>query len=124
MLIYAVAENDPPSARVEELLASGGVQSVQILNEFVSVARRKILLSWSAVTQALGAFQVPALLRSITIEIGRGRGTLASALEPPVGLSTSARFGRSKVSRAKYSNLKLCRPGSTRWTIHISRKIR
>ena len=42
----------------EELLASGGVLSVQVLNEFVSVARRKILMSWSEVTQALDAFRI------------------------------------------------------------------
>ncbi|MGA7915215.1 MAG: PIN domain-containing protein [Candidatus Acidiferrales bacterium] len=69
VLIYAVAKNDPRSARAEELLASGGVLSVQILNEFVSVARRKILMSWADVTEALEAFQVlcPSPL-PITIE--------------------------------------------------------
>lgn len=70
VLIYAVAENDPRSARAEELLSSGGVLSVQILNEFVSVARRKILMSWSEVTEALNAFRVlcPSPL-PITIEV-------------------------------------------------------
>jgi predicted nucleic acid-binding protein len=54
----------------EELLAAGGVLSVQILNEFVSVARRKILMSWSDVTEALDAFRVlcPSPL-PITMEI-------------------------------------------------------
>jgi predicted nucleic acid-binding protein len=69
VLIYALAENDPRSAQAEELLASGGVLSVQILNEFVSVARRKILMSWSELTEALDAFRVlcPSPL-PITIE--------------------------------------------------------
>lgn len=70
VLLYAVAENDPRSAQAEELLAAGGVLSVQILNEFVSVARRKMLMSWSDVTEALDAFRV--LCSSplpITIEI-------------------------------------------------------
>ena len=53
ILIYAVAENDPRNPRAEELLASGGVLSVQILNEFVAVARRKILMSWSDALEAL-----------------------------------------------------------------------
>ena len=53
ILIYALAENDPRNPRAEELLASGGVLSVQILNEFVAVARRKILMSWSAALEAL-----------------------------------------------------------------------
>ena len=70
VLLYAVAENDPRSAQAEELLAAGGVLSVQILNEFVSVARRKILMSWSDVTGALDAFRVlcPSPL-PITMEI-------------------------------------------------------
>jgi predicted nucleic acid-binding protein len=70
VLIYAVAENDPRNTRAEELLASGGVLSVQILNEFVSVARRKILMSWSDVVEALDAFRVlcPSPL-PLTIEL-------------------------------------------------------
>ena len=70
VLIYAVAHDDPRSTQAEELLASGGVLSVQILNEFASVARRKILMSWSDVTEALDAFRVlcPSPL-PITIEM-------------------------------------------------------
>jgi predicted nucleic acid-binding protein len=70
ILIYALAENDPRSARAEELLAAGGVLSVQILSEFVSLARRKILMSWNDVTLALDAFRVlcPSPL-PITMEI-------------------------------------------------------
>ena len=58
VLIYALAKGDPRSKRAEELLAAGGVLSVQILNEFVSVARRKILMSWSEVMEALGVIRV------------------------------------------------------------------
>ena len=58
VLIYALAKGDPRSGRAEELLAAGGVLSVQILNEFVSVARRKILMSWKEVNEALGAIRV------------------------------------------------------------------
>jgi predicted nucleic acid-binding protein len=58
VLIYAVALEDPRNARAEELLASGGTISIQILNEFVSVARRKILMSWREVKGALDAFRV------------------------------------------------------------------
>ena len=58
ILIYALAENDPRSARSESLLSSGGVISVQVLNEFVSVARRKLLMSWREVREALDAIRV------------------------------------------------------------------
>ena len=70
VLIYAVAQDDPRSTQAAELLASGGLLSVQVLNEFVSVVRRKILMSWSDVTEALDAFRVlcPSPL-PITIEM-------------------------------------------------------
>jgi predicted nucleic acid-binding protein len=70
VLIYAVAENDPRSAQAEELLASGGVLSVQVLNEFASVARRKILMPLKDVMEALDAFRIlcPSPL-PITIEM-------------------------------------------------------
>lgn len=42
ILIYAIAANDPRSQHAEELLAAGGAISVQVLNEFASVARRKL----------------------------------------------------------------------------------
>lgn len=70
VLIYAVTDDEPRSTQAEALLASGGVLSVQILNEFGAVARRKFLMSWSDVTEALDAFRVlcPSPL-PITIEV-------------------------------------------------------
>jgi len=58
VLIYALAQNDPRGARAEALLAEGGVISVQVLNEFVAVARRKMRMPWKDVTKALQAIQV------------------------------------------------------------------
>jgi predicted nucleic acid-binding protein len=57
ILIYAVSE-DVRADRAEALLASGGVVSVQVLNEFVSVARRKLGMSWDTVESALAAVRV------------------------------------------------------------------
>ena len=42
VLVYAVVKDDPRAAIAEQLLAQGGAISVQVLNEFVSVARRKL----------------------------------------------------------------------------------
>ena len=58
ILIYSVTENDARSQRAEELLAAGGVVSVQVLNEFVSVARRKLHMPWEEVNDALEAIRV------------------------------------------------------------------
>lgn len=58
VLVYTVAENDARSARAEALLAAGGVVSVQVLNEFVAVVRRKLGMPWKDVIEALEAIRV------------------------------------------------------------------
>ncbi len=58
VLLYALAQNDPRTAHAEALLASGGFVGVQVLNEFVSVARRKMHMSWKDVNHALEAIRV------------------------------------------------------------------
>ena len=58
ILIDSIAKDDPRGARAEELLAAGGVVSVQVLNEFTTVARRKLQMSWEEVTEALDAIRV------------------------------------------------------------------
>ena len=51
VLIYAVGKNDPRASKAEALLASGGIVSIQSLNEFVSVARRKLGMSWKEIRE-------------------------------------------------------------------------
>ncbi len=46
VLVYALVQNDSRQAAATELLATGGLISVQVLNEFVSVARRKFRISY------------------------------------------------------------------------------
>ncbi len=53
VLIYAVAKNDPRASKAEALLASGSMVSIQSLNEFASVARRKLGMSWKQVNEFL-----------------------------------------------------------------------
>jgi len=55
VLICALTKNDPRSAIAEELLSGGGTLSVQVLNEFVAVARRKLDMGWDEVEEALAA---------------------------------------------------------------------
>ncbi|AXQ27475.1 PIN domain-containing protein [Solimonas sp. K1W22B-7] len=57
ILLYAVAQDDPRAEIADALLAAGGIISVQALNEFASVARRKLKMSWDEVHTALDAFQ-------------------------------------------------------------------
>ncbi len=58
VLIYAIARGDSRCQRAEELLANGGLVGVQVLNEFVSVARRKLRMPWKDVTDALDVFRI------------------------------------------------------------------
>jgi predicted nucleic acid-binding protein len=55
VLIYAALQPDPRSDRARALLAQGGAVSVQVLNEFANVARRKLRKPWPEVAQALTA---------------------------------------------------------------------
>ena len=70
ILIYAVSEGDPRAAIAEELLASGGCIGVQVLNEFASVARRKLKMSWAEIEDALASFRTlcePAAALTVAI---------------------------------------------------------
>jgi predicted nucleic acid-binding protein len=70
ILIYAVAAGDARSAQAELLLADGGKVSVQVLNEFAAVARRKLNMSWKEIMEGLDA--VRALCEppgALTVEI-------------------------------------------------------
>ena len=55
ILIYSVSEGDERSEIAESLLAAGGNISVQVLNEFTAVARRKLKMSWEEIGETLQA---------------------------------------------------------------------
>jgi predicted nucleic acid-binding protein len=57
VLIYSLDGKGPRGRRAEQLLLEGGVVSVQVLNEFSDVARRKIRMPWDDVRQALQVIQ-------------------------------------------------------------------
>ena len=57
ILIYVISLGDERAAKAEELLSEGGCVSVQVLNEFVTVARRKLKLPWHEVRDALSAIR-------------------------------------------------------------------
>ena len=57
LLIYAALQPDARSDRAGALLAAGGVISVQVLNEFANVARRKLRRPWGEVREALAGIR-------------------------------------------------------------------
>jgi predicted nucleic acid-binding protein len=58
IFVYAVAQNDPRSQDAEKLIAAGGKISVQVLNEFAAVVRRKTKMPWNEVQLALESIEV------------------------------------------------------------------
>ena len=53
VVLYLLSADAAKADRAEDLLASGGTISVQVLNEFAAVARRKIRMSWPEIRETL-----------------------------------------------------------------------
>jgi predicted nucleic acid-binding protein len=58
VLIYMTARGDQRQGRAQQLLEQGGIISVQVLNEFAAVARRKMRMPWEDVIAALDDIQL------------------------------------------------------------------
>ena len=57
VLVYAALQPDPRSEAARALLARRGMISIQVLNEFVNVAHRKLRRSWSEIMKAVSAIR-------------------------------------------------------------------
>ena len=70
VLVYATLQPDARSDTARRLLANRGVISVQVLNEFANVARRRLNRSWPEIANAVDAVCVlcPAP-RPITLDL-------------------------------------------------------
>lgn len=55
VLIYAFNEGDWRNRRAEKLIAPGTTVSIQVLNEFVSVGKSKLRMTWDEIQRALAA---------------------------------------------------------------------
>jgi predicted nucleic acid-binding protein len=74
VLLYLISDDAAKASRVEPLLAGRIVVSVQVLNEFANVARRKHALPWPALTEVLGGILHFAEVRPLTLDTHlRGR---------------------------------------------------
>jgi predicted nucleic acid-binding protein len=58
VILYAFRQDDRRGAVAESLLAAGGTVSVQVLNEFVAVARRRLDKSWDEIRRALDILRI------------------------------------------------------------------
>lgn len=67
ILIYAYLADQAKQRRAADLIEGGGIISVQALNEFSSVARRKLAFSWSDVRDASADFTSMLDVKPLTL---------------------------------------------------------
>lgn len=68
VLLYLISKDAAKAARAERLLAGRIVVSVQVLNEFASVARRKQCLEWGELAQVLAGIRRFADVRAVGVD--------------------------------------------------------
>ena len=69
ILLYLLSSDAAKADAAEELLAAGGFISVQVLNEFASVASRKLGMSWSEIKDALGSIRAVCEVLPVSVTI-------------------------------------------------------
>lgn len=69
VLLYALSADAAKADTAEALLARGGVVGVQVLNEFASVARRKLGMAWSEIEDVLSLIRRRCSVRPLTLQV-------------------------------------------------------
>ena len=68
VLLYLLSSDARKADQAENILQSGGVISVQVLNEFTNVARKKLGMSWSEIGEVLSLIRSFCHIESMTLE--------------------------------------------------------
>jgi predicted nucleic acid-binding protein len=69
ILIYLLSDDAAKADRAEDLVVSGGVISVQVLNEFAAVASRKLGMSLVEIRDVLEPIRAVCEVLPLTLEI-------------------------------------------------------
>ena len=69
VLLYLLSADDSRADRAETLLAEGGTISVQVLNEFASVASRKRAMTHAEIREALAPIRALCVVIPLTLDI-------------------------------------------------------
>ncbi len=83
ILLYLLSSETAKADRAEETLAGGGVISVQVLNEFSAVARRKLGMSIGEIQEVLSPIRAICPIEPLTVQTH------------DLGLQISERYGFS-----------------------------
>jgi predicted nucleic acid-binding protein len=81
VILYLLSADTAKADRADALLAGGGAVSVQVLNEFVSVARRKVSLDWAEIDEVLGVVRAVCMVQALTVETHEAGLRLARRLQ-------------------------------------------
>ena len=68
ILIYAFSQDDPRTEVARILLAAGGIISVQVLNEFASVATRRYGVEIAKIREILSAIRTVCSVKPLEVE--------------------------------------------------------
>ncbi|MCB1983942.1 MAG: PIN domain-containing protein [Burkholderiales bacterium] len=69
ILLYLLSEDETKSAQAENTIAAGGIISVQVLNEFVSMTRRKLNMSFAEIREFLSYICVLCPVIPVTVKV-------------------------------------------------------
>lgn len=69
VLLYLFSADPAKADRAEELVAIGAVVSVQVLNEFVAVARRKLSMPWGEIAESVRIIQDVCVVEPLTVDV-------------------------------------------------------
>jgi predicted nucleic acid-binding protein len=69
VLLYLLSADEAKADRAEEVLAQGGIVSVQVLNEFAAVATSKLRLTFAETREALVAIRAVCRVRPLDEDV-------------------------------------------------------
>jgi predicted nucleic acid-binding protein len=68
VVLYLLSAYAAKADRAEELLAKGGTISVQVLNEFASVASRKLRMKWPEIAEVLAQVREVCSVEPVSLQ--------------------------------------------------------
>jgi predicted nucleic acid-binding protein len=103
VVLYLLSDDTAKASRAEDLLAKGGTISVQVLNEFVAVARCKCLAPWPAIESALASLRFVCTVEPLTVRTHGRALALAKRFGIPIYDATIAASALEARCRILYS---------------------
>ena len=101
--LYLLAGDAGKAGRAEDLLTAGGTISVQVLNEFVAVARRKHAAPWPQIEDALAALRHVCRVVPLTVATHERALALAKRFGYPIYDATIAASAMEAGCRTLFS---------------------